>query len=504
MPARFLGSSRAAAGYCTTNRSACRLLSLGRARNEYASEGAPLPAQSPTSSSTRLRRRAERVRAEWSRARAGAPRTTDRTSATFAKRRCLKHFMAGTSMNHRPPQAGVRALAPPPGLSSGPPHGPPCSPRSPPRLRARTPSNVTNVGRDDASGCEMRSGRGRKEQFCSARSRLEFALARLPRPFAMRPCNCVFARGARGERLLPSTMREGGGAAEMDQCERRMPSGRLARSARTDTRLARLARLAWVVALATSCSARQVHRVRGGCAYRSVRVRRNVAHVAHVASPVAIRQLIGMGSTVLRAARRLHHRREARTSEAQRTGASRKRDQRDERDELDMPFPSPPGSCSILHPEDYAASINFNKWLDLVRFCDLSRTSPTGFRTQTRLTEFGLTCHPRRVRAHRRVVLASIGFVRITCPRSPPRHDQLTPRACGRTRMASLEDTLARSQEAHVGAPLDKQRSAWAERRADPAKTLTEDVRWLLRGSISKKADGGCTSSSSGRSSRSA
>jgi hypothetical protein len=163
-----------------------------------------------------------------------------------------------------------------------------------------------------------------------------------------------------------------------------------------------------------------------------------------------------------------------------------------------------PGSRSNLHPADYASNINFNKCLDFVRFCDLSRTSPTGFRTQTLLTEFGLTCHARRVRAHRRVALASIGFVRITCPRSPPRHDQLTPFACvGWTRMASLEDTssLARSTRRR---PLSTRSSARAERRADPTKTLTEDVRWLLRGSISKKADGGCTSSSSGRSSRSA
>ena len=38
-----------------------------------------------------------------------------------------------------------------------------------------------------------------------------------------------------------------------------------------------------------------------------------------------------------------------------------------------------PESSSILHPEDCAASINFNKTLDFVGFCDLSRTSPTGF-----------------------------------------------------------------------------------------------------------------------------
>jgi hypothetical protein len=165
---------------------------------------------------------------------------------------------------------------------------------------------------------------------------------------------------------------------------------------------------------------------------------------------------------------------------------------------------TPPCSSPNLHPEDYVSNINFDKWLDLVRFYDLSTTSPTGFRTQTLLTGFGLTCHARRVRAHRRVALASIGFVRITCPRSPPRHDQLTPFACvGWTRMASLEDTssLARSTRRR---PLSTRSSARAERRADPTKTLTEDVRWLLRGSISKKADGGCTSSSSGRSSRSA
>jgi hypothetical protein len=92
---------------------------------------------------------------------------------------------------------------------------------------------------------------------------------------------------------------------------------------------------------------------------------------------------------------------------------------------------SPPCLSPILHPEDYANSINFVKCRDLVRFCDLSRTSPSEFTTQTLLTGFGLTCHARRVRAHRRVALASIGFVRITCPRSPPRHDQLTPsRVC--------------------------------------------------------------------------
>jgi hypothetical protein len=163
-----------------------------------------------------------------------------------------------------------------------------------------------------------------------------------------------------------------------------------------------------------------------------------------------------------------------------------------------------PCSSPNAHPEDYVRNINFVKCRDLVRFCDLSTTSPTGFRTQTLLTGFGLTCHARRVRAHPRVALASIGFVRITCPRSPPRHDQLTPIARVRwTRMASLEDTssLARSTRRR---PLSTRSSARAERRADPTKTLTEDVRWLLRGSISKKADGGCTSSSSGRSSRSA
>ncbi len=285
-------------------------------------------------------------------------------------------------------------------------------------------------------------------------------------------------------------------AAEMDQCEPRMAGGPLARPAGTDPSVARVGS---VVSLPASASAWQAGRTRGGVAHKSVRVRRNVAHVA---SPVAIREL--------RAARLLAPRAPVATKLAQeRDGSIRSGRGRVEsvatEGELDMPFRPPPGSCSILHPEDYATGINFNKWLDLVRFCDLSRTSPTGFRTQTRLTEFGLTCHPRRVRAHRRVALASIGFVRITCPRSPPRHDQLTPCACGWNADGIARghfSSLARSTRRRPSRKNNALRAA--ERREDPTKTLTEDVRWLLRGSISKKADGGCTSSSSGRSSRSA
>jgi hypothetical protein len=160
--------------------------------------------------------------------------------------------------------------------------------------------------------------------------------------------------------------------------------------------------------------------------------------------------------------------------------------------------PAPPCSSSNLNPEDYVASINFDKCRDLVGFCDLSRTSPTGFKTQTLLTEFGLTCHARRVRAHWRESLASIGFVRITFRRATSNPRQ--PRVL--SRMASLEDTssLARSTSAPLTTNALPALSGERARR----KTLTEDVRWLLRGSISKKADGGCTSSSSGRSSRSA
>ncbi len=164
---------------------------------------------------------------------------------------------------------------------------------------------------------------------------------------------------------------------------------------------------------------------------------------------------------------------------------------------------APPGSRPNLHPEDYVGSINFNKRLDFVGFCDLSRTSPTGFRAQTLLTGFGLTCHARRVRAHWRESLASTGFVRITCSRSPPRHEATHTKPCVCARMVSLEVTssLARSTSAPllITNALPARSGEWVRR-----KTLTEDVRWLLRGSISKKADGGCTSSSSGRSSRSA
>ena len=102
-----------------------------------------------------------------------------------------------------------------------------------------------------------------------------------------------------------------------------------------------------------------------------------------------------------------------------------------------------PGLHSNLHPEDYASSINFNKGLDFVGFCDLSRTSPTGFRTQTLLTGFGLTCHARRVRAHWRAPLASIGFVRITWRRATGNH----ARSCV-ARGWHRSKTLARSQEA--------------------------------------------------------
>jgi hypothetical protein len=157
-----------------------------------------------------------------------------------------------------------------------------------------------------------------------------------------------------------------------------------------------------------------------------------------------------------------------------------------------------PGSCSNLHPEDYINSINFNKCLDFVRFCDLSRTSPTGFRTQTLLTEFGLTCHARRVRAHWRAPLASIGFVRITWRRATGNHARsCVARGWHRSKNTS---SLARSTSAPLPTNALPAPSGERYRR----KTLTEDVRWLLRGSISKKADGGCTSSSSGRSSRSA
>jgi hypothetical protein len=158
-----------------------------------------------------------------------------------------------------------------------------------------------------------------------------------------------------------------------------------------------------------------------------------------------------------------------------------------------------PGSRSNLHPADYASNINFNKCLDFVRFCDLSRTSPTGFRTQTLLTEFGLTCHARRVRAHWRAPLASIGFVRITWRRATGNH----ARSCvarGWHRSKRHTSSLARSTSAPLPTNALPAPSGERYRR----KTLTEDVRWLLRGSISKKADGGCTSSSSGRSSRSA
>jgi hypothetical protein len=97
----------------------------------------------------------------------------------------------------------------------------------------------------------------------------------------------------------------------------------------------------------------------------------------------------------------------------------------------------------IGHFEDYARSITFDKGLDFVRFCDLSRTSPTGFRAQDRLTGFGLTCHARRVRAHWRVSLASVGFVRITWRRATSDARRFV---CARGRQRSR--TLARSQEA--------------------------------------------------------
>jgi hypothetical protein len=387
MPARFVGSSRAAAGYCTTIRSACRLLSLGRARNEYARQPRLCPP-----SHLLLHPRALPPRRVLASAHAHTA-----TFATFAKRRCLKLFMAVTSMNHRAPQASVlRGREAPDGGATamhgalGLPHGPL---RRPLRLRALTHSNVTNVGRDDASGCEMRSGRGRKEQLCSSRSRLAFALARLLRSI-------------------------GSAGAEMDQCDG------------------------------------------GGSAYRSVRVRRDVAHLA---SPDPIRESIATGTAAPRAA--------SLPSLEGRSFEARAKPARSKRDELDTPLRLPPGSCSILHPEDYAVSINFNKWLDLVRFCDLSRTSPTGFRTQTRLTEFGLTCHPRRVRAHRRVALASIGFVRITCPRSPPRHDQLT-----RQRVWLDADGIARGHFSSLARSTRRRPSRKnnalraAERREDPTK----------------------------------
>lgn len=80
-------------------------------------------------------------------------------------------------------------------------------------------------------------------------------------------------------------------------------------------------------------------------------------------------------------------------------------------------FSSRRASCASLRGRrhcidaDSACNIKFNKALDFVGFCDLSRASPTPFASQTSLTGFGLTCHAPGGRALWRESLASVRFV---------------------------------------------------------------------------------------------
>jgi hypothetical protein len=59
---------------------------------------------------------------------------------------------------------------------------------------------------------------------------------------------------------------------------------------------------------------------------------------------------------------------------------------------LEAPIVSAGVSGGAFHPHS-VVGIKFNNVLYFVSFCDLSSASPTPFGTQTRLTEFALTCH---------------------------------------------------------------------------------------------------------------
>ena len=245
MPARFVGSSRAAAGYCTTNCPACRLLSRGRASNEMPI-GSALVRSVTYSSSTTLPRfgRLGQVRpgspAPGSRdltwllylvtfASAGRRRvrkTIAKSSrrgrqATFRQQPVSQAFHGsplGESLlprSHTPSggsfqlaldgvlrarstrsdarPASSRSTGPASSRSTGPASSrstAPASSRSTGPASSRSTAlagtrSAPSANRGGDAGWEMRSGRGRMEQ---SRSRLclRFLVPRVPAPAALR------------------------------------------------------------------------------------------------------------------------------------------------------------------------------------------------------------------------------------------------------------------------------------------------------------------------------